>query len=187
MTVALDGGERSASRPGSFTARERAPGTHWIGVWVGPRTVPDAVMKRKIPSLRRETNPRTLSVTSETGNLCHDSNCPCRDIPTKCIEDSSLRRYHCHNTLPKDPFHCYPPTYDRVFPVTCSLGVFLPTPLFLVSAIGATWHTHIQWVKNTSCEAPLTFLFMSPKPNCSSLRVRTQASHPHKMFSSLSL
>jgi len=35
-TSALDGGEWSASRPGRFTPRERAPGTRWIGGWVGP-------------------------------------------------------------------------------------------------------------------------------------------------------
>jgi hypothetical protein len=29
------------------------------GGWVGPRAVLDAVVKRKIPSLRRESNPRT--------------------------------------------------------------------------------------------------------------------------------
>jgi hypothetical protein len=49
-TSTLDGGEWSASRPGRFTPRERAPGTHWIGGWVGPRAVLDAVAKRKIPS-----------------------------------------------------------------------------------------------------------------------------------------
>jgi hypothetical protein len=38
--------------------RERAPGTHWIGGWVWPRAVLDAVVKRKIPSPRREPNPR---------------------------------------------------------------------------------------------------------------------------------
>jgi len=37
LTSTLDGGEWSASRPGRFTLRERAPGTHWIGGWVGPR------------------------------------------------------------------------------------------------------------------------------------------------------
>jgi len=26
-----------ASRPDRFTPKERAPGTHWIGAWVGPR------------------------------------------------------------------------------------------------------------------------------------------------------
>jgi hypothetical protein len=38
---------------------ERAPGTDWIGGWLGPRAVLDVVVKRKIPSPRRESNPRT--------------------------------------------------------------------------------------------------------------------------------
>jgi hypothetical protein len=33
-----------------FTPRKKAPGTHWIGGWVGPRAGLDAVAKRKIPS-----------------------------------------------------------------------------------------------------------------------------------------
>jgi hypothetical protein len=49
LTFALGGGEWSASRPGRFTPMEKSPGTHWIGGWVGPRTVLDAVVKRKIP------------------------------------------------------------------------------------------------------------------------------------------
>jgi hypothetical protein len=59
LTSALDGGEWSASRPDRFTSRKRAPGTHWIGGWVGSRAVLDAVVKEKIPSPRRESNPRT--------------------------------------------------------------------------------------------------------------------------------
>jgi hypothetical protein len=59
FTSVLDGGEWSASRPGRFTPRERAPGTHWIGGWVGPRDILDAVVKRKIPSSCREWNPGT--------------------------------------------------------------------------------------------------------------------------------
>jgi hypothetical protein len=39
--------------------RERAPDTHWTGGWVGPRVVLDTVVKRKIPSPHRESNPRT--------------------------------------------------------------------------------------------------------------------------------
>jgi hypothetical protein len=62
LTSALDGSEWSASRPGHFTAKEIAPGTHWIGGWVGPGAVLDAVVKRKIPSPRRESNPRTPNV-----------------------------------------------------------------------------------------------------------------------------
>jgi hypothetical protein len=59
LTPALDGSEWSASRPGRFTPKERAPGTHWIRGLVGPRAILDAVVKGKIPSLRRESNPRT--------------------------------------------------------------------------------------------------------------------------------
>jgi hypothetical protein len=48
LTLALVGGEWSASRPSSFTPEERAPSTHWIGGWVGPRTGLDNVEGRKI-------------------------------------------------------------------------------------------------------------------------------------------
>jgi hypothetical protein len=59
LTSALDGGEWSASRAGRFTARKRAPGTHWIGACVAPRALLDAVVKRRIPSPPRESNSRT--------------------------------------------------------------------------------------------------------------------------------
>jgi hypothetical protein len=52
----------------SFTHRpypqERASGTHWIGGWVGHRAVLDAVVKRQIPSLRWESNPKTPIIQS---------------------------------------------------------------------------------------------------------------------------
>jgi hypothetical protein len=58
LTLALDGGEQSASQPGHFTPRERMPGTNWIGGWVGPRAGLDAVHKRKIlPMLGTEPQP----------------------------------------------------------------------------------------------------------------------------------
>jgi len=44
--LALGGGEWSASCTGCFTPRERASSTHWIGGWVGPRDILDAVVKR---------------------------------------------------------------------------------------------------------------------------------------------
>jgi hypothetical protein len=47
-----------------FIRRERAPGIHWIGDWVEPRTVMDAVLKRKIPSPLRKSNPTTPIVQS---------------------------------------------------------------------------------------------------------------------------
>jgi hypothetical protein len=39
--------------------RERTPDTHWIESWVGPRAILGTMVKRKIPSSRRESNPRT--------------------------------------------------------------------------------------------------------------------------------
>jgi hypothetical protein len=48
--------------PAASPPRERDPGTHWIGGWVGPRAVLDTAVKRKIPSPRRESNPRTSIV-----------------------------------------------------------------------------------------------------------------------------
>jgi hypothetical protein len=52
LTAALDGDEWSASRPCRFTPGEKAPGTHWIGRWVGLRVGPDDVEKRKFLTLR---------------------------------------------------------------------------------------------------------------------------------------
>jgi hypothetical protein len=46
LTSALVAGKWSASRPSRFTPGERAPGTHWIGRWVGPRAGLDDVKKK---------------------------------------------------------------------------------------------------------------------------------------------
>jgi hypothetical protein len=48
FTLTLFGGEWSVSRSGRFTSGERAPGTHWIGDWVGHPGGLDDVKKRKI-------------------------------------------------------------------------------------------------------------------------------------------
>jgi hypothetical protein len=49
LILPLDGGEWSASSHHSnFTSDERAPCTHSMGNWMGPRAVPDDVEKRKI-------------------------------------------------------------------------------------------------------------------------------------------
>jgi hypothetical protein len=36
---------------------ERAPGTHWVGVWVGPGAGLDDVEKRKLLNLSGDSNP----------------------------------------------------------------------------------------------------------------------------------
>jgi hypothetical protein len=59
LTSAFDGVKWSGTRPRRFIPRERAPITHGMGDWVGSRAVLDAVVKSKIPSHRRESNPRT--------------------------------------------------------------------------------------------------------------------------------
>jgi hypothetical protein len=51
LTSVLVGGEWSASRPCLFTPEERAPDTHWIKGWVGPRAGLDEVEKRKFLTL----------------------------------------------------------------------------------------------------------------------------------------
>jgi hypothetical protein len=43
-----------------------------MGGWVGPRAVLDAVVKRKIPSPRREPNPRTPIVQPLAKINIHD-------------------------------------------------------------------------------------------------------------------
>jgi hypothetical protein len=71
LTSVLDG-DKWSSRPGRFTLREIAPGIHWIGSWVGPRAVLDEVVKRKIPSLRRESNPSIPNVQPVYLKVSHD-------------------------------------------------------------------------------------------------------------------
>jgi hypothetical protein len=58
LTSALIEGEWLASRSDSFTPRERAPGTHWIGRWVSPRARLEAVEKRNfLPPPELELRP----------------------------------------------------------------------------------------------------------------------------------
>jgi len=56
LTSVLDEGEWSASHPGHFTSRERTPGTHWIGGWMGPRASLVMAAKRKILGPHQESN-----------------------------------------------------------------------------------------------------------------------------------
>jgi hypothetical protein len=49
LTLGLDGGEWSVSRPCCFNAGAKAPDTQWIGGWVGPRVGMDAVAEIKSP------------------------------------------------------------------------------------------------------------------------------------------
>jgi hypothetical protein len=67
LTSPLVGGEWSASRRDRFTPGVRAPGTDWIGGWVGPRTGLVDVEKRKfftLPGL--ELRPLRLPARSQS-------------------------------------------------------------------------------------------------------------------------
>jgi hypothetical protein len=54
----------------SFTAREIAPGTHWIGGWVGPRAGLDPLVKRKITSLCRSVY-KCFLFRDSLPTMCH--------------------------------------------------------------------------------------------------------------------
>jgi hypothetical protein len=78
LTSALAGGEWSASRLGRFTSAERAPGTHWIGDWVGPRASLDDVKRRKFLALPgRELRPLGRPARSQSlYRLCYPGSSP---------------------------------------------------------------------------------------------------------------
>jgi hypothetical protein len=51
LTTTLVGEEWSVSRPGHYTPRERALGTHWIGGWLDPKTGLNDIEKFKFLTL----------------------------------------------------------------------------------------------------------------------------------------
>jgi hypothetical protein len=52
--------------PGRFTPRERVPGTHWIGGWVGPRAGGEEKNSQHLPGLEPKiTQPVAQSYTTE--------------------------------------------------------------------------------------------------------------------------
>jgi hypothetical protein len=72
FTSALVGGEWSASLPGRFAPRERAPGAHWIVGWAGPRAALDDLETRKIlPLPGLELQPFGRPARSQSYRLRH--------------------------------------------------------------------------------------------------------------------
>jgi hypothetical protein len=65
LTSAIDGGELSASRPGCFTPRERAPGTHSIGGWVGPQSRSGRGGEEKNSQLLSEIEPAIIQPVAQ--------------------------------------------------------------------------------------------------------------------------
>jgi len=54
---------------------ESAPGTHWIGGWVGPRASLDVGVRRKIPSPYRDSNPQSLQIINSYLSIFEHDNC----------------------------------------------------------------------------------------------------------------
>jgi hypothetical protein len=59
MTSELDGVSGQRHAPAALYPRERNPGTHCTGGWVGPRAVVDTEFRGKIPSLLPGIEPRS--------------------------------------------------------------------------------------------------------------------------------
>jgi hypothetical protein len=66
LTSAIVGGEWSPSYPDRFNPGETAPGTHWIGGWVGPRVgVDDMEIRKFLPPLGLELRPLSRPARSQ--------------------------------------------------------------------------------------------------------------------------
>jgi hypothetical protein len=103
LKLALAGYEWSASRPGHFIPRERAPSTHRIEGWVGPRAVLHTVVKRKIPSPILESNCPTRSLVAITNELSRLSFVPRYAIYVCAV--NILGKPCSSNVRPRNPIH----------------------------------------------------------------------------------
>jgi hypothetical protein len=65
LTSTLDGGDWSASRASRFTLREKSPGAHWVGGWVGPGAGLDTVAKTNpLPCQKSNPSPSAPSLVT---------------------------------------------------------------------------------------------------------------------------
>jgi hypothetical protein len=101
LTSALDGGERSASRPGrTLDSAKGPPCTHWTGGWLGLRTGLDTEARGKILCLCRGSNLDRLVIQSV---LRHHTDWVHRMfravfwviLPCKMIVDRRFRGAYC--------------------------------------------------------------------------------------------
>jgi hypothetical protein len=69
----LSGGDWSASHPGCFTPREKAPDTHWIGGGVGCRTGLDVLVKGikslLLPGIEPQSSSPYFTILTELSQL----------------------------------------------------------------------------------------------------------------------
>jgi len=71
MTVALEGGESSAARPGRTLPKERTD-THFTGGWVGPRAGLDGEENLVLTGIRSRTVQPLVSRYTDWANRAHN-------------------------------------------------------------------------------------------------------------------
>jgi hypothetical protein len=129
----------------SFTPRERAPGTHWIGGCVGPRASLDAVVKRKFSIPRRQSNTRT---------------------PNHPAHSQSLYRLSYHSSMLCRHAHVYHSDWKKYKGIvlyaccwfgSCSIPSYGIIPSWLIKA----WFSHTRARKNNNTPPP-HFAFSVP-------------------------
>jgi hypothetical protein len=98
LTSTLDGGEWSGSRPGHFTPREIAAGTHWIGGWVGIRASLDG-------RSGKEKNSQPMPVLEPPDHAAHSPALYHWTIPTLHIKESIEQRSHLSSFLSNWKFY----------------------------------------------------------------------------------
>jgi hypothetical protein len=94
LTSALVDSERSASRPGQLTPRERSPFNHCIGAWVGHTA---GLVKNDANSSHRTRvtgNATYTKLNTETQWKCEHANCPESAEPNSCSRHNWLA-YFC--------------------------------------------------------------------------------------------
>jgi hypothetical protein len=108
LTSALGGGEWSVSRIGRFSSRERAPGTNWIGGWVGPKEIVVVCVnvdwgKQRKPSKQQSCKRRFESGTSRiwnrSGNTSTRFFAEVRNLRWSCLGLSALSGVHIKQTF----------------------------------------------------------------------------------------
>jgi hypothetical protein len=101
----------SASHPDSFTSGERAPGTHWIRGWVGPRSGLDNTEKRTFSTL--------LGHELRPSSKYNDKMLWWAGLPTttSCHHQITFtKRHSCSETSPNHPtaMQCHHTTMETI-------------------------------------------------------------------------
>jgi hypothetical protein len=138
LTSALFGGDWSASRPGRFIREERAPGTHWVGGWVGPRAGLDDSPARS-QSLYRLRYPGSSLTTILLMNYLYN---PENSVIRNCVYKTSAFL----------PYHQLSVVQSTAFPSI----LHLPSSIFFL-------FQNSSWISYTFCSSYIHIVFVHQK------------------------